>query len=141
MNAAPPESAPETRRTRVQLRLSRAAHIAGYAFLAIYIVARNVIRNDGQPLALRIAMGVLLATALAYLFWRSERDLMASKDELEQKIRVEAMAAALPLALGAVLLLGALAECGIIVMRPFHYWLPILFIYLGTLAWSRRRYR
>jgi hypothetical protein len=104
-------------------------------------MVRQFVRDETHPSTLRIAVSLLLGIVTAYFFWKTERDLLANNDELEQKIRVEAMAMTLPLALAAVMCLGILADGGITLLRPGYYWLPVLYIYLGALAWCRRRYR
>jgi hypothetical protein len=140
MNPAPTNE-PEVQHAPTRIRITWAARITGALFLVVYVTTRDVIRDDSHSTSLRVTVGVLLAITLGYAFWKSERDLMANNDELEQKIRVEAMAMALPLVISLVFLLGVLAECGVPLMKPTNYWLPILYIYIGALAWSRRRYR
>lgn len=84
---------------------------------------------------------VLAAVAMAYGLWRGERDLMQDQDELQQKIRTEALAHAFPFALAVMLLLGKLDEADVALIPARAYWIAAALPYFPILAWCKRRYQ
>lgn len=139
MNPAPVPSAPDPMSARRRV-VSKRGMFFGFIFGFFYPMARNVARSDSVPDAVKVALCFAFATAFACFFWRTERDLMASSDELQQRIRLEAMASALPITLAIVMLLGALDQMGIPLLPPMYYWLPAASVYLVTLIVAKRRY-
>ena len=68
------------------------------------------------------------------------RDILASEDELAQKIRLEAIALAFPAFMAAVMVLGMLHDGGVLRVKPVHYWWLGIHSYALALFWSKRRY-
>ncbi len=132
---------PAQPRIKAKAHLSPLTYACGIFFGLAYVAARIVIRNHEAAGMVKAGLCVLFAGAFAYFFWRSERDLLASNDELEQKIRTQAMALAFPLALAIVMLLGALESAGLSPLQPVDYWLPVFWSYFIVLFWSKSRYR
>lgn len=140
MNPAPTELESENRRQLRQGRFSRGALVAAIAALVCYGLIRTITRYEITS-GLKIALCILLALGFGVALWLGERDLMATEDELAQKIRLEAMAVAFPLSLAIVMFLGTLQHGGITLIAPWGYWIPCASIHGLALAWSKRRYR
>ena len=135
------EPEPAQPRNKAKARLSPLTYACGIFFGVTYVAARVVLRNHEVAGLAKAGLCFLFAIAFAYFFWRSERDLLASNDELEQKIRTQAMALAFPLALAMVMLLGAFESAGISPLKPVDYWLPVFWSYFIALFCSKRRYQ
>lgn len=116
-----------------------------YAFVVAgtlgYGAARAVVREETVSSALKIGLTATAALLLGLGFWRVERELLASDDELQQRMRLEAAVLTLPIACGILLFIGTLEHGGIRLLKPVHYWIPPFYTYLVTLFFVRRRYR
>ena len=110
----------------------------GLLFLA-NALADLLIRSRNSD-ALCLAASVLATAALVFWLWRSERDFMQNHDELQQKIRTEALARAFPCAIGVVLLLSKMHDAGIAINLTRSVWILPLLPYFFILAWTKRRY-
>ena len=112
--------------------------------LLLFIIANGFadssIRDHGTS-GTWLTASVLAAVAMAYALWRGERDLMKGQDELQQKIRTEALVHAFPCALAVMLLLGKLDEAGVALIPARVYWIPATLPYFPILAWCKRRYQ
>lgn len=111
-------------------------------FLTDGPVSRAVKRS--APLSDWIWLAVISATALGFWLWLGERDTMKSEDELEQRIRTEALANALPFTIGVAFLLIRLGQSGVrLELFPGSdaSWLALLLPYGVSLFIARRRYQ
>lgn len=114
--------------------------LALLTFILANQFADRSIEDQSSPWVWLTTSGVA-AAAMVYALWRGERDYMRSQDELQQKIRTEALAHAFPLALGVVMFLGRLGEADITLIPSHAYWIPATLPYFLILAWLKRRYR
>lgn len=125
--------------------LSHKLSILSYCLLVggavSYGVTRGLIRQETVPDAPKLALAALSAILLGFAFWRIERELLASNDELEQRMRMEAAVLTLPISAAVLLFVGTLEHGGITLIRPVSYWAALSYTYLITLAYVRRRYR
>ncbi len=94
---------------------------------------------QGNP-ALRSIACIASCVAYTMALILGERALMKTQDELQQKIRLEALAWAWPISIGTIMLAGMLQSYGLISIDPRFMFLPGLLSFFATLAWSRRRY-
>ncbi len=86
---------------------------------------------------------LIAAASLVFWFWRAERDMMDSRDELQQRIRTEALAWSFPCAIAVSLLLGKLQAAGITLPLPLsrQTWVLPMLPYFPILFWVKRRYQ
>ena len=134
----------ELDRNQHRLR-SHKLSILSYCLLAggaiSYGATRGLIRQEAVSDASKLALAAVTAILLGLAFWRTERELLASNDELEQRIRMEAAVLTLPISAALLLFIGTLEHGGITLIRPASYWIALFYTYLVVLAYTRRRYR
>ena len=94
-----------------------------------------------RPLWQWLPVAGVAAAAMVYALWRGEMDFMRSQDELQQKIRTEALACAFPVALGVFMLLGRLDAVGLAFIPVHAFWIPATLPYFLILAGLKRRYQ
>lgn len=140
MNSAPADPNQAIAGPRGTLKVSRRAIIFAVATFASYGLARSVVRYDYVHPGIKIAFGAFFACCFGAFLWQSERDILASEDELAQKIRLEAIALAFPAFMAAVMVLGMLHDGGVLRVKPVHYWWLGIHSYALALFWSKRRY-
>jgi hypothetical protein len=123
-------------------RLSLAAIVACFGFSFANGISNNLIRDHQSP-AWWLPVSIIAAAALVYWFWRGERDFMRSEDELQQKIRVEALARSFPCAIAVVLFQEKLRAGGYDLPAGWSElgWLLPMLPYFPILAWCKRRYQ
>lgn len=105
-----------------------------------YGVARGLAKQDSVALAPKVALAAAAATLLGLAFWRIERELLKSTDEMEQRVRLESALLALPVTAGLLAFLGLLHRGGTIVLRPEAWFFFVVCVYLLALSLVRRRY-
>jgi len=112
-------------------------------FVSTWFIARGVLElNDISP-ALRIAAALLPIPPFSFMLWKIIKGVR-HMDELEQRIHLEALAVAFPLALILLMTLGLLE---LAVQLPpddlgyRHVWAFLPALYFGGLALARRRYQ
>ena len=140
MNPVPTELDREQRRLRYH-KLSALSYclLAGGAIS--YGITRGLIREEAVSDTPKLALAAVTAILLGLAFWRTERELLASNDELEQRNRMEAAVLTLPISAAILLFVGTLEHGGITLIRPVSYWAALSYTYLVVLAYIRRRYR
>lgn len=140
MNPNPTELERETARRRV-VRYSLIYTLAFGIFAAAQIASLLVNRGHRAP-GLSLCLSIVSYAALGFALWRGERDLMQSEDELQQKIRTEALAHALPFTIATACVLMRIAELRLDddLARPAIIWPWLLAPYTIALYLARRRY-
>jgi hypothetical protein len=138
MNATPSAESSSTPNRGVARRNSLLWALVFFAALyATYRIGFHGALSTGT----KIALCAVCAATGAYAFWRSERAALLRKDELEQRIRTDAMAVAFATSTGILIFLGVLESAGIRLYDPANYACLHLFAYVPALYWSRRRFR
>lgn len=140
MNPNPTELEVENARRRFA-RYSLVYTLAFGTFVAAEITSIWMNRGQRAP-GLSLGLSAISYTALGFSLWRGERDLMQSEDELQQKIRTEALANALPFTIGLACLFLRLTELGLDdgLIRSSLIWPWLLAPYAIALLLARRRY-
>lgn len=116
--------------------------------MIVYFIGDDWVRGavgSGKPVTAWIAAGIAASAALGFWFWLGERDMLKNEDELAQRIRLEALANALPFTIGLSVLLMQLDRAGVrLELTPNSrncLWLALLVPYAITTLLARRRYR
>lgn len=138
MHPAPTEL-DKIRQPRKRIRPSIAYLAAFGLWLFADRLATSAIRDE-KAWAFWLPTSIVAGAAMAYGLWRSERDVMQSEDELEQKVRTEALAAAFPVAIGVGLVLGRLQQAHADLIDPSMYWVVLTLPYWIVRYFVRRRY-
>lgn len=137
MAAMPPDS-PELDHQRVNWRKHWRIVAAGFA-LGIFLMLFKPLR---WPNVWTIVFSFAAAVLFGLYVWWAEHAIMGDGDELEQKVRTEALATTYPFTLGLIVLMALLHDAG---MLPHGHWVlwPVLpsYWHIVALAWLRRRYR
>lgn len=116
---------------------------ASIVFVLSYFASRALLEADGAGDLYRVAAALLPVVPFAWMLWEIFKGIRGM-DELEQRIQLEALALAFPLALLLLMTLGLLE---IAVKLPpedlgyRHVWAMMPALYLAGLARARRRYR
>ena len=114
--------------------------IAGFVFLASYLMARFTLpRPDLHPL-LKIGLCVLPPVAGVIFVLAILQVVRAISDELQRRIQLEALAFAFPAGFLVVLLLSLFQMSGLLKPDPWDYWLFLLPMYPLGLVIAHRRY-
>lgn len=117
--------------------------IPAFAFVSTWFIARGVLELDDISPALRIVAALLPVPPFSYMLWWIIKGVR-QMDELEQRIHLEALAVAFPLAMVLLMTLGLL-ELAISLppedLSYRHVWVFLPLFYFGGLALARRRYR
>lgn len=122
---------------------SRKGLISAALFLLTYLVARFVLKQTDLSESIRISAALLPVLPFAWLL-REIIKGVRSLDELEQRIQLEALAVAYPLAMVLLMTLGLLEIA--VVLPPAdlgyrHVWAMLpLFYFIGMVV-ARRRYQ
>jgi len=133
-----PASPPNPKEQSWWSRKPSGSMLAALALWGFFLALAGVL--EGNPV-LRLIVAVACCVAYVAAMLLGERALMRSQDELQQKIRLEALALAWPVGIGATMLTGMLQSYGLIAIEPQFMFLPGLLSIFATLAWSRRRYQ
>lgn len=117
--------------------------IPAFTFVSTWFIARGVLELDDISPALRIAAALLPVPPFSFMLWNIIKGVR-HMDELEQRIHLEALAVAFPLAMILLMTLGLLELA--IKLPPEdlgyrHVWAFLPAIYFAGLALARRRYR
>jgi hypothetical protein len=111
-------------------------------FILAYFAARGFLEMGGVPDAARVVAALVPVSPFAWMLWEIVRGIRAM-DELEQRIQLEALALAFPLALILLMTLGLLE---IAVSLPpedlsyRHVWAMLPAFYFLGLTLARKRY-
>jgi len=113
------------------------------AFVSTWFIARGVLELDDISPALRIAAALLPVPPFSFMLWQIIKGVR-QMDELEQRIHLEALAVAFPLALILLMTLGLLELAMRLPPEDLsyrHVWALLPLFYFGGLALARRRYQ
>jgi hypothetical protein len=117
--------------------------IPAFLFVLAWFIARGVLELDDLSPSLRIVAALLPVPPFALMLWGIIKGVR-HMDELEQRIHLEALAVAFPLALVLLMTLGLL-ELAIPLPREDlsyrHVWAFLPLFYFGGLALARKRYK
>lgn len=122
-------------------RSGRRMIIAGFVFLATYLIARFALPQPGLHPGLKIGLCVLPPVAGVIFLLAILRVVRAISDELQRRIQLEALALAFPAGFLLVLLLSLFQMSGLLKPDPWDYWLFLLPMYPLGLWMANRRYR
>ena len=114
-----------------------------FLFISTWFIARGVLELEGTSPALRIVAALLPVPPFSFMLWKIIRGVRLM-DELEQRIHLEALAVAFPLALILLMTLGLMELATKLPPEDFsyrHVWAFLPIFYFGGLALARRRYR
>lgn len=126
----------------VNQRTSR-GFLATIVFLLAYVAARGMLEQGTIGDTIRVLVALLPVPPFVWLLW-SIMNGVRTMDELEQRIQLEALALAFPLALILLLTLGLL-EIAIDLppqdLSYRHVWAMMPLLYFLGLTLARKRYR
>lgn len=113
------------------------------AFISTWFIARGVLELDDISPTLRIAAALLPVPPFSFMLWKIINGVR-QMDELEQRIHLEALAIAFPLALILLMTLGLLELAMRLPPEDLsyrHVWAFLPLFYFVGLALARRRYQ
>lgn len=112
------------------------------AWAAAYLAARGVLEIEALGWGVRLAVALMPVPLFAWVLWTVARSI-ASFDELQRRIQLEALAFAFPLTLLLLMTLGLL-EIAVGLDRDDwsyrHVWPIAIVLYFAGLVRARRRY-
>lgn len=115
---------------------------AAVLFVLAYFAARALLEVEGMGSALRIASALMPVAPFAWMLREIARGVRGM-DELEQRIQLEALALAFPLALVLLMTLGLLELAVHLPPEDLgyrHVWAMMPMLYFAGLALARKKY-
>ncbi len=116
---------------------------ASTAFLALFIIARLVLKEIELPLLVKVGISILAVLSFVY-FLIQYIQRVRRLDELDRRIQLEALAIAFPLTMVLLMTLGLLELFISLPAEDFsyrHVWAFLPLFYFIGLTIAQRRYR
>ena len=121
---------------------SKKGVIAAVLFVLAYAAARGVLEQSVESEPLRILAALAPVAPFAWMLWEFIRGIR-EMDELEQRVQLEALAVAFPLALILLMTLGLLELAVPLPPEDLsyrHVWAMFPAFYFAGLLLAKRRY-
>lgn len=117
--------------------------VRGVLWVSVYLLSRGLLALEIEPIAARLAIAMLPTPFFAWYLWTWMKGV-ASMDELERRIELEALGFAFPAAVVLLMTIGLLDVAVALPPGDFslqQIWLLMPMLYYAGLWRAKRRYQ